>query len=248
MQVFTANYSRTFRLADRPFPVKALDPAYVARSQQNAIRRLDLAVLRPVLEAHLVTGEPWWQTHIREEERIPGGHGVGLSKTRVGQQRFREAMLDRFGEACAFTGPQPPGALEAAHLYLYSKNPEHDVRGGLLLRCRPARAVRQVAHHHRPRYLVNPDRTRTQALSRPRRARRPGHPAARRPTAAAQVHSRTRDGGSSVLELTLVALVLVVSCIGAYAPAFPWGFILSPSATLRVAGLASRVKVEHPTV
>lgn len=43
-------------------------------------------------------------------------------------------MLERYGEACVFTGPQPPGALEAAHLYLYSKNPEHDVRGGLLLR------------------------------------------------------------------------------------------------------------------
>jgi hypothetical protein len=135
VQVFTANYSRTFRLADRPFPVRALDPAYIARSQQNAIRRLDAAVLRPVLEEHLVTGEPWWETHVREEEKIPGGHDVGLSKTRVGQQRFREAMLDRFGEACAFTGPQPPGALEAAHLYLYSANPEHDIRGGLLLRC-----------------------------------------------------------------------------------------------------------------
>ena len=44
-------------------------------------------------------------------------------------------MLDRYGEACALTGPQPPGALEAAHLYLYSNNAEHDVRGGLLLRC-----------------------------------------------------------------------------------------------------------------
>ena len=47
VQVFTANYSRTFRLADRPFPVTALDPAYIARSQQNAIRRLDPAALRP---------------------------------------------------------------------------------------------------------------------------------------------------------------------------------------------------------
>jgi len=36
--------------------------------------------------------------------------------------------------------------------------------------------------------------------------------------------------------------------IGAYAPPFPWGFILSPSATLRVAGLALWVKVEHTTV
>ena len=47
----------------------------------------------------------------------------------------------------------------------------------------------------------------------------------------------------------LVALVLNVSRFtGAYAPPLPWGFILSPSATLRVAGLAPRVKVEHTTV
>ena len=134
VQVSTANYSRTFRPADRPFPVQALDAVYIAKSQQHAVRRLDVTRLRHVLEAHLVTGEPWWGTHIREDERIPGGHGTGLSKTRIGQQRFREEMLARYGEACAFTGPQPPGALEAAHLYLYSKTPEHDLHGGLLLR------------------------------------------------------------------------------------------------------------------
>src|SRR6185437_2256628 len=38
-------------------------------------------------------------------------------------------------ELSTLTGPQPPGALQAAHLYLYSANPEHDLRGGLLLRC-----------------------------------------------------------------------------------------------------------------
>jgi hypothetical protein len=42
--------------------------------------------------------------------------------------------------------------------------------------------------------------------------------------------------------------VLDVFCIGVYAPPFPWGFILSPSATFRVAGLAPWVKVEHTTV
>jgi ribosomal protein L37AE/L43A len=133
--VFTANYSRIWRPADRPFLGKVLDSCYVARAQQHAIRRLDVAQLRPVLQEYLVTGEPWWDTYVREEERIPGGHSVGLSKTRLGQQRFREAMLARYGEVCAFTGPQPPGALEAAHLYLYSDNPRHDVKGGLLLRC-----------------------------------------------------------------------------------------------------------------
>jgi hypothetical protein len=45
-----------------------------------------------------------------------------------------------------------------------------------------------------------------------------------------------------------VALVLVFSSVlGANAPP-SLGFILSPSATLRVAGLAPRVKVEHTTV
>jgi hypothetical protein len=113
----------------------ALDLTYTANAQQHAIRRLDAARVRPILEAHLVTGDPWWDTQVREDERIPGGHTVGLSKTRVGQQRFREAMLSRYGEACAFTGPQPPGAPEAAHLYLYNENLEHDLKGGLLLRC-----------------------------------------------------------------------------------------------------------------
>ena len=46
----------------------------------------------------------------------------------------------------------------------------------------------------------------------------------------------------------LIALVLVVSCYWRERATLPWGFILSPSATLRVAGLAPRVKVEHPTV
>jgi hypothetical protein len=65
---------------------------------------------------------------------------------------------------------------------------------------------------------------------------------------------RAIDAGSgaaapawTVLRL-FVALVLVVSGIGADAPPFLRGFILSPSATLRGAGLAPRVKVEHPTV
>ena len=69
VQVFTANYSRTWRPADRPFPESALDTAYVDKSQQHAIRRLDVAQLRPILEAHLVTGDPWWSSmHERMNE------------------------------------------------------------------------------------------------------------------------------------------------------------------------------------
>jgi hypothetical protein len=133
---FTANYSRTWRPADKSFPAHLLDAAYVAKAKQNAIRRLNTAKVRPLIDSHIETGEPWWSwsRYTKEDTRIPGGRGVTLSKTRLGQQRFREEMLARFGNCCAFTGPQPPGALDAAHLYLFSETPVHDPRGGLLLR------------------------------------------------------------------------------------------------------------------
>src|ERR1017187_7781321 len=62
VQVVTANYSRTWRPADRLFPASALDTAYINKAQQNAIRRLDVAQLQPILDSHLVTGDPWWGT------------------------------------------------------------------------------------------------------------------------------------------------------------------------------------------
>jgi hypothetical protein len=46
----------------------------------------------------------------------------------------------------------------------------------------------------------------------------------------------------------LVAQVLVVFLHWRERATLPGGYILSPSATLRVAGLAQRVKVEHTTV
>jgi hypothetical protein len=64
-------------------------------------------------------------------------------------------------------------------------------------------------------------------------------------------HTRGARGGSpgcGKVPQVLIALVLVVSCIWRERATLPLGFILSPSATLRVAGLAPRVKVEHPTV
>lgn len=137
VQAITANYSRTWRPADKPFSAQLLDEAYVARAKQNAIRRIDAARVKPLIDSHLETGEPWWgwSAYASEDTTIPGGRGIALSKTRLGQQRFREEMLARFGNCCAFTGPQPPGALEAAHLYLFSETPVHDLRGGMLLRC-----------------------------------------------------------------------------------------------------------------
>jgi hypothetical protein len=65
-------------------------------------------------------------------------------------------------------------------------------------------------------------------------------------------HTSGARGGSpgcaEKVPQVLIALVLVVSCIWRERATLPRGFILSPSATLRVAGLALWVKVEHTTV
>jgi hypothetical protein len=79
VEVFSANYGRTWRLADRPFPARLLDTAYTAKAQQNAIRRLDGSRLRRLFEDHLVTGEPWWNSYVEIRTSAysqPGGNAT----------------------------------------------------------------------------------------------------------------------------------------------------------------------------
>ncbi|HJD84147.1 HNH endonuclease [Kitasatospora aureofaciens] len=67
-------------------------------------------------------------------EVIAGGHRKATVRVRIGQPAFRKALLAEFGEICAFTGPVPAQALDAAHLYSYAANGKHHKGGGLLLR------------------------------------------------------------------------------------------------------------------
>ncbi|MCM2391347.1 HNH endonuclease [Streptomyces albipurpureus] len=67
-------------------------------------------------------------------QAIQGGHGTATIRVRKGQPAFRKQLLAIFGEVCAFTGPAPVQALEAAHLYSYAANGKHHKGGGLLLR------------------------------------------------------------------------------------------------------------------
>jgi hypothetical protein len=67
-------------------------------------------------------------------EQLAGGHRMATVRVRVGQRNFRRLLLHAFGSVCAFTGPTPPPALEACHLYSYSIRGEHHPHGGLLLR------------------------------------------------------------------------------------------------------------------
>ena len=62
------------------------------------------------------------------------GHTYTMTKTRRGQAKFREDLLNEFGEICIFTGPQPRDTLQAAHLYSWAKVGKHEDHGGLLMR------------------------------------------------------------------------------------------------------------------
>ena len=70
----------------------------------------------------------------RRQAAILGGHVERIVRARRGQASFRKSLLEEFGSVCAFTGPCPERALEAAHLYSYAEHGTHVDGGGVLLR------------------------------------------------------------------------------------------------------------------
>src|SRR6185437_8167184 len=69
-----------------------------------------------------------------EVPEIPAGRQPRTAFGRIGQGEFRRRLLERFGPVCAFTGPQPPDSLHAAHVTPFATDPRHELAGGLLLR------------------------------------------------------------------------------------------------------------------
>ena len=55
-------------------------------------------------------------------------------RVRVGQAKFRKALLYRQGLRCGFTGDAPHAVLDACHLYSFAAIGVHHEHGGLLLR------------------------------------------------------------------------------------------------------------------
>lgn len=97
--------------------------------------------------------QPAWWSGDDGGTDIGRGFAITLGKTRLGQQGFRGEMLRRYGPRCAFTGPQPPEVLEAAHVRSYSASHRHERSNGLLLRRDLHAPVRPRAHHDRPRHM-----------------------------------------------------------------------------------------------
>lgn len=107
------------QLAAKPKSIQSIRPAVSSRVD---------AVL-PGVRQRLSALAPRWEATTRTS-----GHRLVITRTRVGQGEFRRRLLAEFGERCAITGASPAAALDAAHLYSYSKVGEHRDHGGLLLR------------------------------------------------------------------------------------------------------------------
>lgn len=99
---------------------------------QLSLRQLDYPRFRNAISA-IETGLRLSPMEAALENAL-GGHRKSLVRTRVGQGAFRNQLLNRYGAECAFTGPTPVEALEAAHLYSYAAKSVHHVEGGLLMR------------------------------------------------------------------------------------------------------------------
>lgn len=132
--VYAASYETWWLEFPSPAPVRALDRVYAGRDQQNAIRRLDTTSAETMLRSFAGVEGYFHLDFLSQKQTIPGGHVDVLVRQRVGQQRFRESLLERFGATCAVTGKQPDAVLDAAHLYAFAERPVHQDGGGLLLR------------------------------------------------------------------------------------------------------------------
>jgi ribosomal protein L37AE/L43A len=99
---------------------------------QHSIQPLDWNGLIAVLRSR---GETVSLAPLEQREAtLAGGHTRRNVRVRVGQAAFRKRLLDQYGPICAFTGPAPEAALEAAHLYSFAALGEHHQSGGLMLR------------------------------------------------------------------------------------------------------------------
>lgn len=103
---------------------------------QNSIVALDTAKVLDWLESLNTSG-----IHLlplEDAHGVPvnprGGFTMRTVRARKGQPQFRQQLLNRFGNMCAFTGTCHTAALDAAHLYSYAREGEHRVDEGLLLR------------------------------------------------------------------------------------------------------------------
>ena len=105
----------------------------VHQRSQNSIREINLSKFEELMSSKSLSMKIDSVRHLQEE--INGGHKWRRVRTRIGQNRFRAKLLDKYGgPICAIVGVSPPETIQACHLYSFSEKGVHDKEGGLLMR------------------------------------------------------------------------------------------------------------------
>ncbi|MFI2284153.1 HNH endonuclease [Nocardia beijingensis] len=99
---------------------------------QLSIREIDWAGFRAAVAAK--PGGSHLAALDATSTQIQGGHTQQTVRVRLGQTKFRKALLAKYDTRCAFSGDLHPTVLEACHLYSYAKVGRHHEHGGVLLR------------------------------------------------------------------------------------------------------------------
>lgn len=132
----TASYANTWIDANLPMTRQEAFAFQSNKDKQSAIRQVESTkiaelILRLTGSATAIgTNEP----KLEIPDLIIGGTRISIAKRRRGQQEFRLALIDHFGESCFVSGSQPACVLEAAHISPFSTHETHSIHGGLLLR------------------------------------------------------------------------------------------------------------------
>lgn len=130
VRTFAANYEAGWTTVVG-LDAKACRALTLQPKSQHSIRPLDLEKIEPLLSTLPQCSRAAIQ---RRATLLPSGHRQVTVRARIGQERFRRHLLDKYESRCAFTGAAPALALQAAHLYRYADLGEHKEDGGLLLR------------------------------------------------------------------------------------------------------------------
>lgn len=129
---YTAHYGTSWVGLDGLLDGDTLRQSCVSPKSQLSLRPLHWQQFQAALSK---AGGPELLTVLEASTRtIAGGHRNANVRVRVGQGSFRRDLLAAMGHICAFTGPAPAQALEAAHLYSFAQVGEHHEHGGLLMR------------------------------------------------------------------------------------------------------------------
>ena len=90
-----------------------------------------------------ISGQEIWERinqGFKSQDAVFGGDVIqprtrpAIIQARLGQGSFRSQVIESYGKRCSMTGERTLPVLEAAHIKPFSKNGEHKITNGLLLR------------------------------------------------------------------------------------------------------------------